>query len=96
MRIFFKILAAPIVVVLTLVVAFLSFLLFFSSMVLGIASGLVFLASLIFLAYKEYFNFGCVLVLAFLISPFGLPLLAGLIINGLKMLNGALKNFIVS
>ena len=96
MRLLLKILAAPVVVILTLVVAFLSFLLFFSGMVLGIVSGLVFLGSFVFLAYKEYFNFGVVLVLAFLISPFGLPLLAEGIVGGLKMLNGALKEFITS
>lgn len=96
MRLFLKILAAPVVVILTVIVAFLTFLLFFSGMVLGIVSGLVFLGSFVFLAYKEYFNFGTLLVVAFLISPFGLPMLAGWIVGGLKTLNGALKGFIIN
>lgn len=78
MRIIFKILAAPFVLVLTLLVAVLSFLLSLSAGLLSILASVLGLLSVLMLFVEKDISTGIAgLLMAFAISPFGLPALAG-------------------
>ena len=78
MRIIFKILAAPFVLVLTLLVAVLSFLLSLSAGLLSILASVLGLLSVLMLFVEKDIPTGIAgLLMAFAISPFGLPALAG-------------------
>ena len=76
MRIIIKILLFPIVLALTLLVAFCRFFCLFSGMVLGIVAFLLFLLGIVVLFAGRVDGFIGFLVLAWLVSPYGLPLAA--------------------
>ena len=95
MRIIFKILAAPFVLVLTLLVAVLSFLLSLSAGLLSILASMLGLLSVLKLFVEKDISTGIAgLLMAFSISPFGLPALAGWLLAKLDELNGSLRGFI--
>lgn len=97
MRIIFKILAAPFVLVLTLLVAVLSFLLSLSAGLLSILASVLGLLSVLMLFVEKDISTGIArLLMAFAISPFGLPALAGWLLAKLDELNGSLRGFITS
>ena len=86
MKLLLKILTAPIIVVLTVAVWMLSFALNLASGVLGLVSLLLgILGGIIFFADKTT-NGIIVLITAFLISPYGLPMLAVLFIGEIQQL----------
>ncbi len=96
MRIFFKILAAPFVIILTPTVALLTFLFCYAETLLNILSGVGVLLGALALFTGQTVN-GCVLLfLAFLISPLGIPAIAGWLVGRLAALNYALKDYITS
>lgn len=94
MRLILKILAAPFVVVLTLAVWFFAFILNFSSFVFGLASTLLAICGVVLLITGAHMNGVIVLVIAFLVSPFGLPMAAVWLLGKLQGLNYTLRNFI--
>ncbi len=95
MRIILKILAAPFVVALTILVAVLSFLLSLSGLVLTLAAVVLGLAGLVGLFLEKDVAAGIgILVMAFAISPYGLPALGEWIVGKLDDLNYALRGFI--
>jgi len=96
MRIIFKILAAPFVVILTIFVAVMGFVFQLSEWVFTIASTILGLGGIITLFTGPIFNGVMLLVMAFLISPYGLPMLAVHIVGGLESLNYTLRDFITS
>ena len=96
MRIIFKIILAPFVLVLSVLWAVMAF-------VFGVAGGLLkpvcgigVILSIIFFIAGFIPNGIFFLVLSFLISPVGLPLIADLLIDGLNNLNCALISFIAA
>lgn len=91
MRILLKILFAPVMLALILFVNFFAFLLTVSSVFFGIA-GTVFaiLAAILFFAVNRT-NGIIVLIFAFLISPFGLPMLAAWLLGKVQQLRYALQ-----
>lgn len=91
MRLILKLIAAPFVVLLTVLVAVLLFLFSLSSFLLTAASVIV---GLFFLGYPV----GAVvyLVIAFLLSPFGLQAVADFVIGKLDDLNLSLRQFITT
>ena len=95
MRIIFKILAAPFVVLLTVVIAVMHFFFMMSSWIFVLASSLAGVAGVIMLFYHDMCGIG-VLVMAFLVSPFGLPAIAAWLVDLLDNLNHTLRSFIVS
>ena len=96
MRIIFKILAAPFVLVLTLLVAVLSFLLSLSAGLLSVLASVLGLLSVLMLFVEKDISTGIAgLLMAFAISPFGLPALAGWLLAKLDELNGSLRGFIM-
>lgn len=94
MRILLKILFAPVMLALILFVNFFAFLLTVSSVFFGIA-GTVFaiLAAILFFAVNRT-NGIIVLIFAFLISPFGLPMLAAWLLGKVQQLRYALQDWL--
>ena len=94
LKIFGKIILLPVVGVLSLFTAFATFVLALSGVLLGIASVFVFLMALLMLATSNILGGIVFLFLAFLISPFGLPSLAGWLIERIADLNDVLKRVV--
>ena len=95
MRLILKLIAAPFIVLLTILVAVLLFLFSVSSFLLTAASVIMALLGVgLFISYPV----GGVIYLgiAFLLSPFGLQAVAGAVITGLNSLNLSLRQFIAS
>jgi len=96
MRLIFKLIAAPFVALLTVLVAALLFLFSLSSFFLTAASVIVALLG-VGLFFIRYPVGGVIyLVIAFLLSPCGLQAVAGAVITGLDSLNLSLRQFITS
>ncbi|MFR8792650.1 CD1845 family protein [Gallintestinimicrobium sp.] len=96
MRLILKLIAAPLTLFLTVLVAVLLFLFSLSSFLLTAVSGIMALlgVGLFFISYPVG---GIVyLGIAFLLSPFGLQAVAGAVITGLNILNLSLRQFITS
>jgi hypothetical protein len=94
MRFILKLIAAPFALALTILTAFFSFVLSVSSVFLGIASTLIFIAAAILFFSGERVGAAAFLGIAFLVSPFGLPRVAGWLVGKLDSLSGALRDFI--
>ena len=94
MRIILKIIAAPAVLALTLIVAVLNFSVSLASWVLGILSFILAVCGLFELFIQSNPQWGITgLVLAFLLSPFGLPAAAEWLVCKLDDLTYSLKTF---
>ena len=97
MRIILKILAAPFVLALTLLVAVLNFSVSLASWVFGILSLIFAVCGLFELFIQHNASWGITgLVLAFLLSPYGLQAVAGLLIEAVDGLGSSLRRFLVS
>jgi len=96
MRIILKILAAPLVFVLTISWAFLVFVFCFAETILSFISGVAGLVALVFFIAGQPINGLVMAVIAFLISPVGIPFIAKWLIDRLDDLNDALKDFITT
>ena len=92
MRIIIKILLFPIVLALTLLVAFCRFFCLFSGMVLGIVAFLLFLLGIVVLFAGRVDGFIGFLGLAWLVSPYGLPLAASWLTERVADFNHMLKS----
>jgi len=96
MRTIGKILAAPFVVVLTVSWAVMVFVFCWAQAVLNFASGLVALLAIILFVTGQTTGGIVFAVVAFLISPVGIPAIAEWLIDRLSDMNSALKNFIAT
>ena len=94
MRILLKILCAPVVAVLAVAGWFFTFMLSISAAVLGIAAAVLGLLGLAILILDSAVNGVIVLGVAFLISPYGLPMLAGWLVAKLHVLRYMLRDWI--
>ena len=94
MRLIFKLLAFPFVLVTGLLYLICKFLVIVSGAVLGILSGIVFLASLVLFFTAGVWAGLAWLVIAFLISPYGLPMAAAGLVGMIGGANHALKDFV--
>lgn len=99
MKIIGKIIALPFILALTILVAVLNFLTSVSTGILSVIASLFALMGVITLftaGGNDYLIRTAIagLVLAFVISPFGLPALAGWITDLLDSLNDTLKGFV--
>lgn len=87
-RTFFRIALMPIVLLLTAIHFLLALLLVLSTRVLAIISSLGITLSLLLFVTGDYRNGGIFLLLAWLISPIGLPLIAEWLWRGLDNVRG--------
>ena len=94
MRLIFKLLAFPFVLVTGLLYLVCTFLVITSGAVLGILSGIVFLASLVLFFTAGMWAGLAWLVIAFLISPYGLPMAAAWLVGMIGGANHALRDFV--
>lgn len=94
MKLLLKILAAPVIVVLTVFVWVCVLILHISALILGLAGTMVALLGLAVLITYSVKNGIILLVIAFLLSPFGLPMLAVRVLGLLQDVNYALRDFI--
>lgn len=95
MRLVFKILALPFVLITGILYLVCKFLVVSSGAVLGILSGIIFLASLVLFFTAGLWAGLSWLVIAFLISPYGLPMAAAWLVGMIGGVNGALKDFVI-
>ena len=86
-----KILAAPLLVVLALLSAFVSFLICVVAAVGFVACVILVLLAFVLLITGQTVGAAVLLVLAFLVSPFGLPAIAGWLADGLDALSDAIR-----
>ena len=92
MRILLKILLFPITLILTIILLICEFICMFGTMLLSILALLLFvlaLATMIFL--KDVQDGLKAMVLAYLISPFGIPILASWLLGKIGQVNERLK-----
>lgn len=94
MKLLLKILAAPVIVVLTVFVWVCVLILHISALILGLAGTVVALLGLAVLITYSVKNGIILLVIAFMLSPFGLPMLAIRVLGLLQDVNYALRDFI--
>ena len=94
MRLIFTLLAFPFVLVTGLLYLICKFLVIASGAVLGILSGIVFLASLVLFFTAGMWAGLAWLVIAFLISPYGLPMAAAWLVGMIGGANHALRDFV--
>lgn len=87
-RLIGRILLAPAVLLLTVIIFLLALLLALSTRVLAIISSLGITLSLLLFVTGDYRNGGIFLLLAWLISPIGLPLIAEWLWRGLDNVRG--------
>jgi len=92
----FKIIAIPFVVVLTILSAVIQFFFMLSELIFIIVSFILGIGGAILLFTGDTYGGIGVLVIAFLVSPFGLPAVAEWIAKLLDGLNYSLKCFITS
>ena len=96
MRLILKLIAAPFVVLLTVLVAVLLFLFSLAACLRTVASGSMALLGVV-LFFISYPVGGVIyLGIAFLLSPYGLQAGAGAVITGLDSLNLSLRQFITN
>ncbi len=86
-----KILASPLLVVLALLSAFVSFLICVVVAVGFVACVILVLLAFVLLITGQTVGAAVLLVLAFLVSPFGLPAIAGWLADGLDALSDAIR-----
>lgn len=86
-----KLLAAPLLAVLALLSAFVSFLVCVVAAVGFVACVILVLLALVLLVTGQAVGAAVLLVLAFLVSPFGLPAIAGWLADGLDALSDAIR-----
>ena len=94
MRLLLKVLAAPIVVLLTVFVWLCALLINLSAFVFGLAGMVVGFLGQAVLVTNSVQNGIILLVIAFLVSPFGLPMLAVRLLGFLQDANYTLRDFI--
>lgn len=93
-RMLFRIIMAPAVLLLTAIIFLLALILAISTRALAIISSLGVTLSLLLFATGDYKNGGIFLLLVWLISPIGLPLIAEWLWKGLDNIRGILWRFV--
>ena len=96
MRFILKLVAAPFALALAIISALLTFVLALSDVLFGIVSSIAFLASVALFITGQTTGGIAWLIVAFLISPAGLPAAAGWLVTKLGGAGGALRAFIFS
>ena len=95
MRLLLRILAVPVVVILTLFVWICSAILYCSAYLLGLVSSLVGLMALVMFISGSVRNAILLLILAYLISPLGLPMAAAWLLARVQDLRYAIMDAVV-
>lgn len=92
MRIILRVLLFPIILLLKILIFFMAFLVDLGRWILNIVSGLITIGAIASFINGETSLGVTALVLAFLFSPYGLPLIAEQLILGMSRVTGKLKS----
>lgn len=92
MKFVLKILFAPVIAVLVVLVSALALILNLSAWVFGIASTILGILGLAVLLLDNAANGGIILVIAFLVSPIGLPMLAAWMLGQIQRFRYFIQN----
>lgn len=96
MRLFFKILLLPFILITWILYGVCKLIVLASGMILGIVSGLTLVAAVVLFFKAGVIPAVALLVIAFLISPYGIPKLAAWLTGKLGGLSYALRDFVTS
>lgn len=96
MKLLLKLLTAPLMLALTLLVAVMMFLFEICSLLLTIASIIMALLGIGLFLISSPTGGVIYLIIAFLLSPYGLQAIASYVIGAVDSLNGSLRRFLVS
>ena len=96
MRLLFKILSLPFILITWVLYGVCKLIVLISGMFLGILAGLALIAAVVLFVKVDVMTGSIVLIVAFLISPYGIPKLAAWLTGKLGGLNYALRDFVTS
>ena len=96
MKFVLKIFALPFALIFTVLAAILTFIFSISSIFFGIASGLIFIGAVILFITGEPIGGIAFVVVSFLVSPLGLPAIAGKLVGLIDSIARKLRGFITS
>lgn len=96
MRLVLKMLVAPFGLVTGILYLFCQFVLIASGTVLGVLSGIIFLAALVLFFVAGFWSGLSWLVMAFLLSPYGLATVATWMVGIIGGINKTIRNFLLS
>ncbi len=92
MKLIFKILSVPIILVIDLFTLVCTGLIFFSAFFLRPVSGIVGILGIFVLVTYSVKNGLILLTIAFLVSPMGIPMIAAHLLAGVQHISSAIKN----
>ena len=95
MKMLFKILAAPTMLLLTIIVAFCGFILSVTEVIFWLLSVLVFAGAVLLFFSQQTAGGIAFLAIAFLMSPYGLPAFATWVVDKLEGVKYSLRKFIL-
>lgn len=95
MRLILKVFTIPFVVMTGILYLFCEFFLIASGTVLGILSGIISIVALALLFVVGFWPGMSWLIIAFLLSPYGIPMVAAWLVGIIGSINRALRNFIL-
>lgn len=96
MRLILKLFALPVMLVLTVVIGVLLLLLNVGAWILGLASGVMGIVGVALIFKSQFVGAALYLVIAFLISPYGIPMAAAWLISRVQIVNYSLRSFLMS
>lgn len=96
MRLILKLFALPVMLVLTVVVGVLLLLLNVGAWILGLASGVMGIVGVALIFKSQFVGAALYLIIAFLISPYGIPMAAAWLISRVQIVNYSLRSFLMS
>lgn len=96
MRLFFKILLLPFILITWILYGVCKLIVLASGMILGIVSGLTLVAAVVLFFKTGVIPGVALMMVAFLISPYGIPKLAAWLTGKLGGLSYALRDFVTS
>lgn len=94
MKLLLKILLSPILGAMKLITIIGSIMIYISGMALGIISGIVAVIGVVYIVTGSVLNGIIGLVIAYLLSPYGIPMFAIMILGVIQRLRGSLHNLI--
>lgn len=96
MRLILKLFALPLMLVLTVTVGILMLLLNVGAWILGLASGVMGIVGIALIFKSQFVGAALYLIIAFLISPYGIPMAAAWLISRVQIVNYSLRSFLIS
>ena len=91
MKLLFKILTAPVLVIMRIIILIGSAVIYISGLALGIVSGVFAVIGLVYIVTGSIANGIIGLIIAYLLSPYGLPMFAIILLGTVRRASESLK-----